>query len=241
MPSHDDGILVRAGLSRREGNRCRRQRVGGKERRLQTEPTDAERAVVEPEHGLDAPGQHADRRGMGEPALGGCPRQKGLAVGNREHPYEPRVGRIARLRHGEGIDQPGHDAGLIGSQAGGDRLFNAVRRRRYRGRRRSRCGHRGRCPFRREPRRPKQRQCHGQQKHRHRQHRQDGADATKCDDRTGQRVAGLHPRMGLATARATRKGGLRWHARARVSAEGGCGKRSVCRTGGRTGDRVRDW
>ena len=122
-------------------------------------------------------------------------------------------------RRGVGIDQPGHDAGLIGSQAGGDRLLDALRRRRSGGRRRSRCGHRGRCPFRCEPRRSKQRQCHGQQKHRHRQHGQDRADATERDDRTGQRVASLHPRMGLATARATRKGGLRWHAQARVSAE----------------------
>ena len=213
MPSHNDGILVRAGLSRREGDRYRRQGVGGKERRLQAEPTDAKTAVVEPDHSLDARGQHGDRRGAGEPALGGCPRQQGLAVGNREHPHEPRISRITRLRHRMGVEQPRHDAGLIGSQSGGEGRLASLRRRR------SRCGHRGRCPFRSEPRRSKQRQCHGQQKHRHRQHGQDRADATERDDRTGQRVASLHPRMGLATARATRKGGLRWHAQARVSAE----------------------
>ena len=129
MASHDDGILVRAGLSRREGDRYRRQRVGGKERRLQAEPTDAKTAVVKPDHRLDAPGQHTDRRGVGEPALGGCPRQQGLAISDREHPHEPRISRITRLRHRMGVEKPGHDAGLIGSQTGGDGLLDALRGR----------------------------------------------------------------------------------------------------------------
>ena len=82
MPSHDDDIFVRAGFSRREADCCRWQGIGCEERRLEAEPTDAETAVIKPDHGLDAPWQHADCRGMGEPARGGCPRQQGLAVGD---------------------------------------------------------------------------------------------------------------------------------------------------------------